>query len=86
MCELRTLLRVWRWLLNVECQEPFCHQRRICWRWHVETVRCPTCRHDVTEDDPRFAHVFRFAAIPALATGPPTYTSSNGVTYTMIYR
>lgn len=44
------LKHVWRWVTNAECEMSSCGKRRTCWRWHLETIDCPTCDHACTED------------------------------------
>lgn len=63
------LLRLWRWVFNVECSEPFCQQRRVCWRWHVETIKCPTCSTELTEFHPWFDHALQMTPVKPLKMG-----------------
>lgn len=40
-----------RWVFNRPCREPFCNQRRTCWRWHIEGFTCRVCGREATEND-----------------------------------
>lgn len=76
------VLRSWRWLFNVECSEPWCSQRRICWLWHVELMDCPTCGTTLTEFHPHFGRIVkaRFDGLPLAAYNGRTW--STGTTFT----
>ena len=48
---------IWRTLLHRPCE--VCERFSLrCWRWHVETLICPTCGTEVSEyDETRFLGV-----------------------------
>lgn len=63
------------------CRESFCNERFRCWRWHVETFDCPTCKRTVSEYDPHFGAVIeaRIKGKPVLIGGPPKTWASGEV-------
>lgn len=54
----RDMRRSWRWIFNARCHFESCDQGRICWRWHLERIDCPTCGHACIEDHgPEFVQI-----------------------------
>jgi hypothetical protein len=59
-----------------------CGKRRTCWRWHVESFACPTCKREVSEFDSAFPDVIAASSVTwkwITTTGP---TATTGGTFT----
>ncbi len=69
-----------RRLLRLPCE--VCGDRRRCWLWHVEIMRCPTCGLDAHEDKNPEA----FVRVLEAKIGPATtaWTWQDGVLVPMM--